>query len=213
MRDIGPIWRAIMRNKAGYVLIALQIAVTMALMVNAIAIVQERTRLMERDTGVDEAGIFTLVSAGFDPDLEIQPLVAEDLDIIRNYPGVIAATTSNSLPIRMGGWGQDFQVEPGQDKDSQGNGIYFVDEMGIDAFGLEVIAGRNFTPTEVNWFDPESDDQWPAVSIVSASLATALFPDTPLDEIIGNTVYVNVDEPITIIGIVEKLQAAHPGRE
>ena len=33
--EIGPIWRSMMRNKTGAVLIALQIAVTMAIMVNA----------------------------------------------------------------------------------------------------------------------------------------------------------------------------------
>jgi len=36
--EIGPIWRAMMRNKTGAILIALQIAVTMAIMVNAVSI-------------------------------------------------------------------------------------------------------------------------------------------------------------------------------
>ena len=31
--EFGPIWRAMMRSKGGYILIALQIAVTMAIMV------------------------------------------------------------------------------------------------------------------------------------------------------------------------------------
>ncbi len=34
--ELGPIWRAMMQSKGGYILIALQIAVTMAIMVNAI---------------------------------------------------------------------------------------------------------------------------------------------------------------------------------
>ena len=37
--EFGPIWRALQRNKTSYVLIALQIAVTMAIMVNSIAII------------------------------------------------------------------------------------------------------------------------------------------------------------------------------
>ena len=52
--EIGPIWRAMMRNKTGAILIALQIAVTMAIMVNAISIMQERGRLMSRPSGIDE---------------------------------------------------------------------------------------------------------------------------------------------------------------
>ena len=38
--NIGPIWRAMLRHKAGFVLIALQIAVTLTIMVNAFGIIQ-----------------------------------------------------------------------------------------------------------------------------------------------------------------------------
>ena len=44
--EIGPILRAMLRNKPGYILIALQIALTMTIMVNAVAIIQERSALM-----------------------------------------------------------------------------------------------------------------------------------------------------------------------
>ena len=49
----GPIWRAMLRNKTGAILIALQIAVTLAIMVNAISIIQERAEAMARPSGVD----------------------------------------------------------------------------------------------------------------------------------------------------------------
>ena len=58
--EIGPIWRAMMRNKTGAILIALQIAVTMAIMVNAVSIMQERSRMMARPSGVDENNIFSI---------------------------------------------------------------------------------------------------------------------------------------------------------
>ena len=32
--EFGPIWRSLKRNKAGYILIATQIAVTMAIMIS-----------------------------------------------------------------------------------------------------------------------------------------------------------------------------------
>lgn len=101
--EIGPIWRALLHNKSSYILIALQIAVTMALIVNAVSIVQERTRLMDRSSGVDEDNIFQLYSTGYDPDLEFQAMVAEDLDAMRNFPGVVNAIMTNSLPLRQGG--------------------------------------------------------------------------------------------------------------
>lgn len=211
--EFGPIWRAITRNKSSYVLIALQIAVTMALMVNAIAIIQERSRMMGRPTGIDEDNIFTFNSTGFDPALDFQTMVAEDLDAMRSLPGVRNAVMTNSTPIRNGGWGQQFQTEPGEDKDSVGSGVYFVDEQGVDTFGVNLVAGRNFETTEIMWFDPEADRAWPEIIIVSKALGESLFPDTPLNEIVGKTIYLNNYEATTIVGVVDRLQASWPGWE
>lgn len=211
--EFGPIWRAITRNKSSYVLIALQIAVTMALMVNAIAIIQERSRMMGRPTGIDEDNIFTFNSTGFDPALDFQTMVAEDLDAMRSLPGVRNAVMTNSTPIRNGGWGQQFQTEPGEDKDSVGSGVYFVDEQGVDTFGVNLVAGRNFDTTEIMWFDPEADRAWPEIIIVSKALGESLFPDTPLNEIVGKTIYLNNYEATTIVGVVDRLQASWPGWE
>ena len=63
--QFGPIWRAMMRNKTGAILIALQMAVTLAIMVNAISIIQERSAAMQRPTGIDEPNIFFVSSNGF----------------------------------------------------------------------------------------------------------------------------------------------------
>ncbi|MDH3849067.1 MAG: cell division protein FtsX, partial [Gammaproteobacteria bacterium] len=56
--EIGPIWRSMLRNKGGFILIAVQIAVTMTIMVNAVAIIQERSVDMARPSGLDEANTF-----------------------------------------------------------------------------------------------------------------------------------------------------------
>ncbi|MDH4005456.1 MAG: cell division protein FtsX, partial [Gammaproteobacteria bacterium] len=63
--EIGPIWRSMLRNKGGFILIAVQIAVTMTIMVNAVAIIQERSVDMARPSGLDEANTFALASVSF----------------------------------------------------------------------------------------------------------------------------------------------------
>lgn len=205
--EIGPIWRAMLRNKTSYLLIALQIAFTMAIMVNAIAIIQERSRMMARPSGVDEDNIFYLSSIGFAPDFNPRATIEEDLDTLRSFPGVADAIVTNSVPLQGGGWSQGLRSEPGEDIESTGVALYFVDEHGIDTFGVNLIAGRNFTPTEVMWFDPEGDGpHWPDKIILTQAMATALFPDTP-DDVVGKTVYIENDLPITVIGIMERMQA------
>ena len=58
--EIGPIFRALLRNKVGAVLIAIQIAVTMTIIVNSVFIIVERSQQMQRESGVDEDNSFYL---------------------------------------------------------------------------------------------------------------------------------------------------------
>jgi len=208
--ELGPIWRALMRNKTSYVLIALQIAVTMAIMVNAINIIQERSTQMARPSGVDEANIFYLSSFVFDSDADREAIITQDLDAIRNFPGVQNAILSNTVPLSGGGWSDGITLEADPDMDSTGVAIYFTDEHGIDTFNLNLIAGRNFSANEVSWHDFESD-AWPPLGIMTRAMVEELFPDSPVDEALGKTVYIHDTKPVTIIGIVERMQAAWNG--
>jgi putative ABC transport system permease protein len=207
--ELGPIWRAILRNKGSYVLIALQIAVTMAIMVNSIAIMQERSSQMARPSGTDENNIFTFRSISFVPDADMRALIDEDLDMLRNTPGVIDAFASNSFPLRGGGWSMELALEPGSGHDGIGTAIYFSDEHAIDAFGTNLIEGRNFTNDDITWNDEESGI-WPNMGIITQGLADELFPDEE-GSVVGKTVYVNNDDPVNVIGIVDRLQAPWDG--
>ena len=138
--ELGPIWRAILRNKGSYALIALQIAVTMAVMVNSIAIMQERSSQMGRPSGTDEDNILTLRSVAFVPDTDHRVLIEEDLAMLRGMPGVIDAVATNSFPLRGGGWSMGLSTESGPGIDGIGTAIYFSDEHAIDAYGkLDIV--------------------------------------------------------------------------
>jgi len=207
--EIGPIWRAMLRNKTGAILIALQIAITMAIMVNAVSIMQERSRMMARPSGVDEPNIFSIASIGFAKDFNERATIEEDLAALRAMPGVVNAIQSNSVPLSGGGWSMGLQTEPGEEIDGTGVAIYFVDEHGLDTFGLNLLAGENFSTTDVNWREP-GDTVWPDIAIITRAMAEALFPDDP-DSALGKTVYINSNDPITVTGIIEQMQAPWNG--
>ncbi len=206
--EFGPVWRAMMRNKGGYFLIAVQIAVTMAVMVNAFAIMQERSFKMGRPSGLDEANTFALVSVGFKPEMDTKALISEDLDLLRNMPGVINAVATNSYPLRQGGWSEGLHREPGVGKSVSSSAIYFVDEHGLETFGLNLIDGRNFSPEQVSW-DTDSPDPWPATVIVTQALGEDLYPDHE-GSYVGKTFWFDDDNPANIVGVVERLQAPWP---
>jgi putative ABC transport system permease protein len=206
--DIGPIWRAMLRNKAGFVLIALQIAVTLTIMVNAFGIIQERTGKIGRESGLDEPNTFAFASVLFvDYEREQRKaLIDEDLDLIRNTPGVVNAVASNSFPLRQGGWSMLLSHQPGnQTPDSVSTAIYFVDEHGVETFDVELIDGKNFTPDQVAW-SIEDDNTWPAFGIITEALGKDLWPEET-GSWVGKTIYINDNDPVTIVGVIDALQA------
>ena len=77
--EIGPILRALTRNKLGVILIALQIAFTMTVMVNAVFIIIERSKAMGRLSGLDEPNTFYLSSTGFGDQFNSEVTEQDDL--------------------------------------------------------------------------------------------------------------------------------------
>jgi len=52
-----------------------------------------------------------------------------------------------------------------------------------------------------------SQSTWPPTIIITEAMAKALFPDDSVDEVVGKTVYIGNTQPMTIIGVVERMQA------
>lgn len=210
MSELGPIFRALLRNKVGAFLLALQIALTMTIMVNAIHMIENRSSMMARPSGLDEANQFYLSSNGYAENFNERAVVEEDLRNIRALPGIVDVTQINAIPLSGGGWSMGLQTEPGEDKPSVGVAVYFVDDHGIDAFGVNLIAGENFSPTEIT-YRQRNEQGWPQNIIVTETMAKELFPDLTPAQSIGKTAYIAGDEPMTIVGVIDQLQAPWVG--
>lgn len=209
MKDIGPIFRALTRNKLGALLIALQIALTLAIVTNAAFIIQERAANIARPSGLDEANTALFITNLFDSNVDQRQLYRDDLEAIRAIPGVVAASPAQSIPISGSGWGEDLYNDPELPSNESINfGNFMVDEHGLETFGLELVAGRNFRPEEilVRGFE---DMKTPEILIVSQALADELFPE---GDALGKTVWdePNGEQPMQIIGIYDHMQNAWP---
>ncbi len=209
MLETGLIFRALMRNKIGALLIALQIALTMAIMVNAIFMIQDRQEQMKRPSGIDENNTFYLTNTVFAQDHNFQAELQTDLNIIRKTPGIVDAIQINAIPLSGGGWSMALQHEPGEDKDTIGSALYMVDEHAINTMGLNLIAGVNFTQEDIHWRG-QGQSTWPPKTIITKTFAQQLFPDD-WQSAIGKTFYISQTQPMQIIGIIEALQAPWNG--
>jgi putative ABC transport system permease protein len=204
--QIQPIIAALRHHKAGTVLIALQIALTLAIVCNALFIVHQRVSHMSEPTGIDEANVFVVESqwAGQQSGQQIDAQMQTDLVALRQLPSVQDATASNSYPLRGGGWDDLITMTPEQVQKTTDATVYFGDERFIDTLGIKLIAGRNFRSDEVTPMKPR-DTATPPVVIVTKALADRLYPD---GSALGKTFYAMSRTPTTIVGIVERLQRA-----
>jgi putative ABC transport system permease protein len=203
---IGPIIRAMLRNKYNALLVVLQIAVTMAIICNGMFIALERAKLLERHSGLDEVNTFYLTSSGFTETFNPRVNIEQDLHLLRNTEGIINAVQSNSFPLSDGG--TYFKILLNQDPSAQGSQAaeYKLDLHGLQSFDLSIVAGQNFSATDVVWQTP-SDNSWPGVVLLTKAMAQDLFGNDDWQQAVGKTVYIEGVSPVIIKGIVDQLQA------
>lgn len=201
--EIRPIFSALMRSKVSMILIGLQVALTLAIVCNALFIISERLDRMNRPSGMNEADTFWFGSTGFGQGFDVNSVLQSDLQLLRQIPGVAAATSVLSVPMSGGGWSTGINLQPNQKTSTARTAMYATDAHGLDAYGLKLVAGRNFKPEEVV-FRSINDRGVPNVVLVTRALADALFPGA---DALGKQIYMEEDGPTsTIVGIVERAQ-------
>jgi putative ABC transport system permease protein len=149
--DIGPIVRALRRNKVRAGLIVAEIALTLAIVTNCVAMIVEARGKMQRASGFDDDNIVSLGSTPFDPafkeDGYLDNSLRQDLEALRALPGVVAVSNTNFLPWQGGGSSTELKVGGGEGLRTQ---IYNTDEGTFDALGIKVTEGQGFTREHVD---------------------------------------------------------------
>ena len=199
-----PIISAMRRNKVGAILIAVQMAITLAILCNALFIIQQRIVLSKRPTGVDEANVVVLDNqwVGNPPDVAARQ--QGDLAALRSLPGVLDAYSTNSVPLTDGGSSEGIGLHPDQKSPTARSAVYFGDQHAIRGLGLKLIAGRNFNADEIVDLFGYNDVKAPAAIIITKGLADILFPNT---NAVGQSVYDDaLKHYIPIVGEVDRLQ-------
>jgi len=205
--EFGPIWRAALRNKTGPVLMALQIALTLAVIVNAVFIISQRIDNITRPTGMDVENIVTVQSFGFGDDFSLAQSVDEDIAALQAIPGVVAVTSSQHVPLSGSGWGTQLKTSTEAGAAEVSGAQYFVNADALDALGVQLESGRAFTPEDVDF--PEHYGVPISQIIVTRAYLDALFPDGGATA--GATLYDNLGNPITVIGVLEQMHGAWVG--
>jgi putative ABC transport system permease protein len=204
--QIRPILATLRHHKAGTLLIALQIALTLAIVCNALFIIHERLVHLSHPSGLDEDNVLVIQNqwANKPTKGDIASLMADDLATLRKVPGVANAYATDAYPLSGGGIAYGIGHSPDKQKYVSSTAIYFVDENTLPTLGLRLVAGRNFRADEIGEIGGR-DKIAPHVLIVTSELAKRLFPN---ESAVGKLVYVS-DQPSIIIGVVERMQSPY----
>jgi putative ABC transport system permease protein len=201
--DIRPVVSSLLRNRTGAVLVAFQIAIALAVLVNAVFIVHQRIEKMNRPTLIDDQNLFAVALGEFTERFNYDASIHEDLDYLRSLPGVVSASVSNSVPLGISGSGTTVWTQP----DNKGNraqlNFFSMDEHGLQTLGVRLIAGRAFRANEIlPPITAQNITGFVPQIIVTKVVGEKLFPH---ENALGKTVYNIHGQPATIIGIIDNM--------
>ncbi|HMB56129.1 MAG TPA: FtsX-like permease family protein [Arenimonas sp.] len=208
--EIRPILSSLLRNKTGALLIAAQVALSLAIVANALYIIHDRLERAARTSGVaDETSMFRLgVAQMKDPESAEGKLAVQDrnYDLIRGVPGVASVARTNQSPLSRSGWNMGLSLDTKQAETTTNTAMYFGQDSMVKTFGLKLIEGRDFVADDVETIDPDKTQSLGRTAILTQVLAKKLFPASSA---VGKTIYLGTGSdafPLQVVGVVEKLQ-------
>jgi putative ABC transport system permease protein len=208
-----PILSTLRRHRTAAALIVLEIALTCAIVCNAIFLIRDRLSRMDRPSGVAETELVRIELTGIGTQSDGAALTAQDLAALRAIPGVKFAAAANMVPFGQSSWNNSVSTKF-DDTEGTGAGMYFGTPDLLETLGVELVAGRDFTPDEYIEFDAAHVDAMRVSSaIITRDLAEYWFPGKSP---IGQALYTAGKEPQTVVGVIDRLvrpNVTRPGRE
>ena len=207
--DILPILSTLRRHKITAWLLILEIALTCAIVCNAVFLIHQRLQRMDIPSGIAEHDLLQIKLAyiGDQPDAYAQ--AQTDLATLQQIAGVQAVALVNQLPLSgyaMSNSG--IKLRPQQQQTSLEVASYYGQNL-LVTLGVRIIAGRDFHPDELVDLKTampalHSGDMknLPHTVIVAEAVAARLWPG---QSALGKTIYFGNDIPMQVIGVSARL--------
>jgi putative ABC transport system permease protein len=207
--EIGPTFRALMHNKSRFWLITLEVALTLAIVVNCVNFMMDLRRDYLRPTGLDEENLAVVNVEPFDAAFEDEDFVdgieEADLRALEAIPGARAAVAINAVPVSGGGSATGRRAV-GSEMEGETAPYFVVTDQAIEALGVELVAGRDFLPTD---FPSTSEEESGGSNVlVTQAMADALFPD---GNALGSQIQNRTGEVVdTVVGVIRQMHNSWP---
>ena len=204
--DIRPILSTLMRHKTAAALIVVEIALTCAIICNALFMISDRLSQVREVSGIAEEELVRVQISGIGSDTDQVARTRTDLASLRAIPGVKDATVLNQVPFVNSSWNSGVRLQQEQQQSTLNATTYMAEDQFIETLGLTLVAGRDFNADEYreasDLLERTTEDGNIPATIITRSLADKLFPG---EDAIGKTFYSWGDAPIRVVGVVEHL--------
>ena len=210
MLQLRPIFSTLRRHRTAALLIVFEIALTCAIVCNAVFLIANRIERLRFGTGMADNELVVIGTRSIGHDANSAAGTREDLAALRALPGVRSAAIVAGIPFGDQMTMSGVNMKPGQETPVL-HAAMFESDVGLPSvLGLRMIAGRDFNADEiVDQADLEKSNYKLAGIIVTRATAERLFPD---GNAVGKSIYIFGDEPTRIVGEVERLIVSHPDR-
>lgn len=199
--DFGPILATLRRHRTAAALIVLEIALTCAIVCNAVFLIGERVTRMQQPSGLAESELVRIQLTGPGKQEDAQAEIQEDVALLSALPGVRKAAFTRQLPFGGSSWNSGVKLAP-DDSHSRFHATTYIGSEGLlDTLGVRLVAGRDFTRDE--YIDEEAAFATSATQpvLVTRDVAERLWPGQPG---VGQTLYLGT-APLRVIGVLERL--------
>jgi putative ABC transport system permease protein len=207
--DIRPILSTLRRHKITASLLILQIALTCAIVCNAVFLIHQRLQQIDIPSGIAEHELLQIRFAYVGDRPYAYAQAQTDLATLRQIAGVQAVALANQLPLSgysMSNSG--IKLRPQQQKTSLEVASYYGQNL-LATLGVRLISGRDFQPDELVDLKTalpalHSGDMknLPRTVIIDQPVAARLWPG---QNALGKTIYFGNDIPMQVVGVSSPL--------
>ena len=210
--EIRPILSALLRSKTGAILVALQVAISLAILSNALHIVNLRQAVAQRPSGIaDESSVIYANVRHLRKGSANEQFAEQQLetDTLRAVSGVTSVAFSSQMPMSRSGSNNSVAIDRKQVTPTANASFYFSPDSLVKTFGLKVVEGRDLLPQEALMIDGDTaaEEVFPPTVLVTRALAEKAWPGTSA---IGKTLYFGTGEKANgarVVGVIERLQS------
>ena len=209
MLQLRPILSTLRRHRTAALLIVLEIALTCAIVCNAVFLISNRVERLNFPSGMADGELVYVSTSSIGRDPESPANTRIDLAALRAIPGVRGVAIVNEIPYGDQSDNTGLKLAPGQKAPTIDVSTYRFDFGSVDTLGLRLVAGRDFKADEIldgRELDKRSDPVLPS-AIVTRAVAERLFAGR---DPVGQVIYLDGDHPTRVVGVVDRLVRPQP---